>query len=216
MLNKPPSAPGDWPRQVTFDFEYGKRALLARGNLAMTFFLHHPTKGVAGVASMPWGDRVKLQVMDAVNFCVVATHAEAISVVAESWALPTPPLPGETEAAQRERVAAMERGTPIAEHPDRVEILSAHLIYRAGDDLRDIARVGGIVRNDKGKVLRIAALDWAPLDHPCRVTRADGFIADSLRDALTKDWTANERRIAKDMLQLWQAKGLKLKHATYH
>jgi hypothetical protein len=152
-------APDDWKRQVDFDFDFAKQALLERGRLFVTLILHgaeHSTVIIA--AGVMDEDDGRLRLMAYLKLLALADGVKAISFLGEAWIRKLSARHGESEEAFKQRALS---GPRPSQAEDRREIVFASIFWRddAGE-MQSLVRQGEIQRDGDAT---ITGFDETPL-----------------------------------------------------
>jgi hypothetical protein len=188
-----PKGPFDPIKQTRFDFEYAKRCILQDNTVMPLFIVHAPDIvvpiGFSGGGNYDGKGKEGHRIMT--RLVCIAHNAYAVAYIGEAWIATS--LPGEPDP-EFPRV-------PPRDREDKREVIIVNMMWRnddTGERLSYMAQ-GEIVRNDKGKCIRV---DKEEFSEP--TTMLVGNFAEILPPRPT---TEEERQAALQLLERYMEQG---------
>lgn len=190
LLDYPRQAPvGDHQKQNNYDYNFVKRWRLHHDEqFDVAFWMRGKPDRVALIMA-PWEPDSSANVLLMVRLTCIAERYSNISVLSEAWGLPE----------GRQQIP----GEPIRDHECRTECVTAAYYWSEDGQLYQRSRAGLLVRNDKGRVIRIQEIkgkDGKGVREPVVCEDGSGYIPDGIRAALVFDWPDEMRAEVKAKL----------------
>jgi hypothetical protein len=190
QLEHPKQAPyGEHKKQNDLDYAFVKRWRLTHNEqFNVTFWMRGEPNRIALIVP-PWEPDTSANILLMVRLTCIAEKFRNVSVLSEAWGLPE----GQPQL----------EGVPIRDHAKKTEIVTAAYYWAEDGQLWQRSRAGLLVRNTKGRVIRIAEIkgkDGKGNREPVVCEEGSGCIPDGIRAALVFDWPDAMRAEVKAML----------------